>query len=73
MALNCSVQGSLRTRTSPPYFATSRSKLVHGTKSMICETSVRPTFTAVLPVGQNRDKYREISNRVQIGTKPNLR
>src|SRR5450759_3009907 len=40
----CSVQRSVRTRTSPPYFRTMRSKLVHGTKSMTCEKRVRPAY-----------------------------
>ena len=52
IARNCSVQRSLRTRTSPPYFATKRSKLVHGMKSMTCENRVRPEFTTALPIGK---------------------
>jgi hypothetical protein len=70
IARNCSVQRNLRTRTSPPYFITRRSKLVHGTKSMTCENSVRPKFTAALPIDKNWENYRGFvklrSNRHQI-------
>jgi hypothetical protein len=63
------VQRNLRTRTSPPYFATKRSKLVHGIKSMTCENRVRPEFTTALPIGKNRENLprnlRAQSNRHQ--------
>jgi hypothetical protein len=52
MMRNCSVQRRVRTRRSPSYFATRRSKLVHGTKSMTCEKSVRPVFTAMSSIGK---------------------
>src|ERR1700746_1024881 len=71
IARNCSVQRNLRTRRSPSYFATKRSKLVHGTKSMTCEKSVRPKFTVALPIGKNRENYRRFVKRVQIDTKSN--
>ena len=51
---------------------TIRSKLVHGTKSMTCENSVRPKFTATPPDQKNRENYRKIikpsSNRHQTKT-----
>src|SRR5262249_37071839 len=56
IARNCSVQRNLRTRTSPPYFATKRSKLVHGMKSMTCQNRVRPEFTTALPIGKKWGK-----------------
>jgi hypothetical protein len=70
MTRNCSLQRRLRTRASPPYRMTIRSKLVHGTNSMSCENSVRPRFTAKPPIrkiGQPTAKTaRPTSNRPQI-------
>src|ERR1700692_823744 len=43
----CSVQRSVRTPISPPYFTTMRSKLVQGTKSITCEKMVRPEYMTV--------------------------
>src|SRR3984893_1180411 len=71
MVRNCSVQRRLRTRTSPPYFATMRSKLVHGTKSMTCANSVRPAFTAMSPIGKIEEITAKPSSQVQIDTKQN--
>jgi len=71
MVRNCSVQRRLRTRTSPPYFTTMRSKLVHGTKSMTCANSVRPAFTAMSPIGKIDEITAKPSSQVQIDTKQN--
>src|ERR1035437_11087011 len=63
----------VRTRTSPPYFRTMRSKLVHGTKSMTCEKSVRPTCIES-PTGKTKigeDVTVRIPTRLQIDTKNN--
>jgi hypothetical protein len=52
-------------------FATMRSKLVHGTKSMTCEKSVRPVFTVMPPIGKIEEFTAKPSRRVQIDTKQN--
>src|ERR1700675_4957721 len=69
----CSVQRSVRTPISPPYFTTMRSKLVQGTKSITCENRVRPEYMAVPRLkNQNRVRsYRRNPNRVQVDTKKN--
>jgi hypothetical protein len=66
---NCSVQRRLRTRTSPPYITTMRSKLVHGTKSMTCANSIRPAFTAMSPIGKIEEITAKPSSQVRIDTK----
>src|SRR6202795_2112837 len=53
----CSVQRSVRTPISPPYFTTIRSKLVQGTKSITCEKRVRPEYMAV-PRLKNENRVR---------------
>src|ERR1700685_2271131 len=72
MMRNCSPQRRLRTRTSPPYRVTIRSKLVHGTKSITCENSVRPTFTVRPPIGKIGHPTANSQIQVQIDTKQNL-
>src|ERR1700692_1787684 len=69
----CSVQRSVRTPISPPYFTTMRSKLVQGTKSITCENRVRPEYMAAPRLkNQNRVRsYRRNPNRVQVDTKKN--
>src|SRR5271169_3181869 len=61
MTRKCSVQRSVRTPISPPYFTTMRSKLVQGTKSITCEKRVRPEYMAVPRLkSQNRVRnYRQ--------------
>src|SRR4029077_13679883 len=61
MARKCSVQRSVRTPISPPYFTTMRSKLVQGTKSITCEKRVRPEYMTVPRLkSQNRvRRYRQ--------------
>src|SRR3954467_10171048 len=44
MALNCSVQGNVRTARSPPYRLTIRVNVLHGRKSINCANSVLPVF-----------------------------
>src|SRR3954454_6638676 len=46
MALNCSVQGNVRTARSPPYRLTIRVNVLHGRKSINCANSVLPVFMA---------------------------
>src|SRR5271170_3967815 len=69
MTRNCSLHRNFRTPRSPPYRATIRSKLVHGTKSITCANSVRPTFTVKPPDPHERENYIQIikpaSNRHQ--------
>src|ERR1700687_15017 len=69
----CSVQRSVRTPISPPYFTTMRSKLVQGTKSITCENRVRPEYMAAPRLkNQNRVRsYRRNPNRGQVDTKKN--
>src|ERR1700735_767984 len=71
MMRNCSPQRRRRTRTSPPYRATIRSKLAHGTKSMTCENSVRPRFTVMPPIGKIVQPTAIRQIQVQIDTKQN--
>src|SRR5580658_1990082 len=71
MMRNCSPQRRRRTRTSPPYRATIRSKLAHGTKSMTCENSVRPRFTVMPPIGKIGQPTAIRQIQVQIDTKQN--
>src|ERR1700694_2364659 len=52
----CSVQRSVRTPTSPPYFTTRRSKLVQGTKSITCEKRVRPAYMVTTPIGKSLNR-----------------
>ena len=61
IARKCSVQRSVRTPISPPYFTTMRSKLVQGTKSITCEKRVRPEYMTVPRLkSQNRVRnYRQ--------------
>src|ERR1700730_16734856 len=60
MVRNCSVQRRLRTRTSPPYFATMRSKLVSGQRSRRCPRSEK---SRKLP--QNRHpKFKSTPNKI---------
>src|SRR5450756_211770 len=53
----CSVQRSVRTPISPPYFTAMRSKLVQGTNSITCEKRVRPEYMAV-PRLKNQNRVR---------------
>src|ERR1700685_1620968 len=69
---NCSPQRRLRTRTSPPYRVTIRSKLVHGTKSITCENIVLPTFTVRPPIVKIGHPTANSRTQVQIDTKQNL-
>src|SRR4051794_19900937 len=46
MALNCSVQGNVRTARSPPYRLTIRVNVLHGRKSINCANRVLPVFMA---------------------------
>jgi hypothetical protein len=48
------VKRSVRTPTSPRYFATMRSKLVQEIKSITCEKRVRPAYTVTSP--RNKQK-----------------
>src|ERR1019366_6806372 len=57
---NCSLQRNFRTRRSPPYPATIRSKLLHGTKFITCANSVRPAFTVKPPDPNKRENYSQI-------------
>src|SRR6202158_5855402 len=78
IARKCSVQRSVRTPISPPYFTTMRSKLVQGTKSITCEKRVRPEYMTVPRLkSQNRvrnyrQNFKPCSSRHQKNTQETL-